>query len=119
MAIRWEPDAELVFGIMADAEVVATHARIRDNAGANPVVKQLTAAVTAAVGERLVMPVNMLDLVFPAGQFTNAFMSNVALADLAGVSLQVDLMTDDSTVVSDSGYSQQTHDGWTASQEND
>ena len=118
MAIRVEPGAALVFGIMADAAVTATHGRFQ-KAGADPVVRQLTASVTAAVGERLRIPAAMFDVVYPAGQLNNDHMDAVIRAWWDGETIQVDLMTDDSTVVADSGYAQATHSGWTFTSEAD
>ena len=118
MAIRVENDGAIVFGIMEDASVTATHGRFQ-KAGAAPVVRQLAAAVTAAVGERLRIPDTMMDVVYPAGQSTNDHIEAVARAYWSGETFQVDLMTDDSTVVADSGYAQATHDAWTFTQEVD
>lgn len=118
MAIRVEPGAAMLFGVMADASVTATHGRFQ-KAGADPVVRPLTAAVTAAVGERLRVPINMFDVVYPAGETNNEHMDAVARAYWDGETIQVDLMTDDSTVVADSGYAQATHNGWTFTAEAD
>ena len=118
MAIRVEPGAALLLGVMADASVTATHARVQ-KAGNDPVVRPLTSNVTAAVGERLRIPVNMFDFVYPSGQLNNDHMDAVVRAWWDGETIQVDLMTDDSTVVGDSGYSQATHSGWTFGMEAD
>ena len=118
MAIRVEPGAAMLFGVMADASVTATHGRFQ-KAGADPVVRPLTANVTAAVGERLRIPVAMFDVVYPAGELNNEHVDAVVRSWWAGQAIQVDLMTDDSTVVADSGYSQATHDGWAFTAEAD
>ena len=118
MAVRVEPGAAMLFGVMADASVTVTHARVQ-KAGADPVVRPLTADVTAAVGERLRVPVAMFDFVYPAGELNNDHMDAVVRGWWDGEEIQVDLMTDDSTVVADSGYSQAEHDGWTFTSEAD
>ena len=118
MAIRVEPGAAMLFGIMADASVTATHGRFQ-KAGADPVVRPLTASVTAAVGERLRIPTTMFDVVYPAGELNNDHMDAVVRAWWDGATIQVDLMTDDSTVVADSGYSQATHSAWAFTSEAD
>ena len=118
MAIRVEPGAALVFGVLTAAPVTATHARIQ-KAGADPVVRPLTANVTAAVGERLRVPVNMFDIVYPAGQLNNDHMDAVVRAWWEGETIQVDLMTSAAAVVAASGYAQATHDAWTFTSEAD
>ena len=117
MAVRVQTQDDVAFGIMA-AAVTATHVRVQ-KAGAAAVVKQLTAAVTAAIGERLRIPSGDLDVVYPAGETTNVHMRAMTDPYWAGETFQLDLMTDDSTVISDSGYSQQTYSNWAISNEND
>ena len=117
MAVRIQTQDDVAFGIMA-ASVTATHVRVQ-KAGAAPVVKQLTAAVTAAIGERLRIPSGDLDIVYPAGETTNTHMRAILDPYWDGETHQVDLMTDDSTVVADSGYSQQTYSNWAISNETD
>ena len=102
MAIRVQTQDHLVFGIMA-AGVTATHGRFQ-KAGAAPVVKQLADPVTAAAGERLRVPSGSLDIVYPAGETNNAHMRALVQPYWYGEEVQVDLMTDDSTVVDDTGY---------------
>ena len=118
MAIRIEPNAEIVFGVVADAEVTATHGKLQKT-GDTAVIKQLTAPVTAAVGRQLVMPINMLDLVFVAGDYPNGLMNDILSPYFSNEEITIDLLTDATTVVADSGYSQQTHDGWQLSTETD
>ena len=60
-----------------------------------------------------------MDVVYPAGQLNNDHMEAVVTPYWSGETFQVDLMTDDSTVIADSGYSQQEHSAWTISTEND
>ena len=117
MAIRVENQGALVFGTMA-AEVTATHYRVQ-KAGAGAFVRPLAADVTAAAGERLRVPAAMLDTIYPAGQLTNAHMRAMVDGYWEGETFQVDLMTDDSTVVADSGYAQQTLASWTITEEAD
>ena len=117
MAIRVQTQENLIFGVVA-AETTVTHGRFQ-KAGAVPVVKQLAAPVTAPAGERLRIPSGSLDIVYPSGETTNAHMRALIDPYWGGEAFQVDLMTDDSTVVSDSGYAQQTYSNWAISTEND
>ena len=118
MTTRVQTQGDLVFGIMADAEVTATHARFRRTAAPqNPVVKQLNNPVTAAVTERLRVPSGDLDVVYPEGETSDGHMTAVVTPYWDGVEFQVDLMTSANNVVGDSGYSQQTYDNWAISTE--
>ena len=123
MAVRVQTNADIIFGIMA-AEQTATHARVQDNTGNDPIVRELAAPVTAAAGERLRIPSGSLDIVYPAGQATaptdaNGHIEAIARAYWGARTMQIDLMTDDSTPITDSGYSQQTYANWQFSTEAD
>lgn len=111
MAIRVQNSDIIVFGIMADASVTATHGRIQ-KAGQDPVVRPLSANVTAAVGERLRVVANEIDFVYPSNQVGDDHMDAVIRSYWEGEEFQIDLMTDSSTVVADSGYSQQSSRNW-------
>lgn len=117
MAIRIEPNADVAFGIMT-AEVVVTHVMFQ-KAGANPVVKQLSSSLTVAAGRRLRLQDTHFDVVYPSGELTDAHMKAVVDPYWVGQTIQLDCLTNATTVVSDSGYSQQTHDGWTSTTESD
>ena len=117
MAIRVQTQGDLIFGVMA-ADVTATHGRFQ-KAGAAPVVRQLAAPVTAVAGQRLRIPSGSLDVVYPSGETNNPHMRSVIAPYWDAEEIQVDLMTDDATVVADSGYAQQTYSDWTISEEND
>ena len=117
MAVRIQTQDDLAFGVMTDAQNV-THARFQ-KAGAAPVVRQLNAAVAVAAGERLRIPSGSLDVVYPAGQTNNTHMRAVLDPYWDGEEFQVDMMTDDSTVIDDTGYAQQTYSNWAISEEAD
>ena len=117
MAIRVQTQDALVFGFM-DAGVVATHARFQ-KADAVPVVKQLAAPVNVAADERLRIPVGMLDVVYLAGELTNAHVMVIVQPYWDGETFQVDLMTDANTVIADAGYSQQVYSNWNITAEPD
>ena len=117
MAVRVQTQDNLAFGVM-DAEVIATHARFQ-KAGAAPVVRQLTAPVTVGADERLRIPAGSLDVVYPAGELNNTHLRALIDPYWDGEAFEVDMMTDDSTVIADSGYSQQTYSNWAISEEND
>ena len=117
MAVRVQTQADIAFGVM-DAQVVVSHVRFQ-KAGAIPVVKALASSLTVAIGERLRVPSGMWDMVYPSGDFTDAHMRAMIDVYWDGETFQLDAMTDDSTVVSDNGYSQQTYSDWAISNEND
>ena len=112
MAFRVRNTDTLVFGIMAGS-VAATHARFRRGSdNGQPVVRALTAVVNASAGERLRLPANMLAVKYNSGDLTDDHMDEVARDYWDGVEFEVDLMTSNSVVIADSGYSQQTTDSW-------
>ncbi len=123
MAIRVENGAGLNFGTFGAAATVS-HIRIRRGSDdGQPVVKALGTPVTVAVNEQFAINPGNLDIVYPAGDLTNAHM----LALVEGywgttgsrTSMEIDAMTDASTVVSVSGYAQQSTNDWDVTQEND
>ena len=115
MAIRAENNGVIGFGAAA-AEVVATHGRVMKTSVL--VVKELVGPVTFAIGDDMEIPSGSIDIVFVAGDTENDGLEEV-IEDYWASGILVDLMTDDSTVVADAGYSQQTHDAWTLTQEVD
>ena len=118
MAVRIQTQDDIVFGTMADASVTASHIRYM-KASAAPVVKALTASVTAAVGERLRIPSGSLDIVHPAGETNNTYMRALIDPYWSGETFQIDLMTSVTAVVADSGYAQQTYSNMAISNESD
>ena len=110
MAIRVEPGADLIFGIMAGA-VDVTHVRVQ-KANAAPTVRALAATVSVAVGERLRILTTAFDAVYKDGQFSRDHMDALVKSYWQGETIQIDCMTDSTTVVADTGYSQQTHADW-------
>ena len=117
MAIRVQTQDDVVFGTMS-ASVTATHGRWQ-KAGAEPVVRPLAANVTAGAGERLRIPSGMMDVVYPAGETNNTHMRALVDPYWDGATFQLDLMTDSTTVIADSGYAQQTYSNWAISEETD
>lgn len=117
MAIRVQTQDDLSFGIMANA-LTATHGRFQ-KAGAAAVVRQLVSPVAVAAGERLRVPSGSLDIVYVAGETNNTHMLAVVNPYWDGEDFQIDLMTTETTVIADSGYSQQTYSNWQIAQEAD
>ena len=119
MAIRVEPDANIIFGVMVAAQTI-THARFRKTGDTGEaVVRPLSASLSVPAGNRLRIPATMFDVVYPDGQLSRAHMKGVVEDYWTGTEMQIDCMTSSSAVVSDTGYSQQTHDSWTITEEND
>ena len=61
----------------------------------------------------------MFDIVYPAGELNNTHVMAVVNPYWDGEEFQVDMMTDDSTLIASSGYSQQLYSNWSITAEND
>ena len=116
MATRVQNESVVNFGTLA-TETVITHARV--GFGANELtVQPLATPRTVVAGGEAEFGIGEIDLVFPSGDMQDAGMSDL-LALYFAQDLWVDGMTDDSTVVVASGYSQQTSSDWARTQEAD
>ena len=120
MAVRIEPSSDVEFGTMG-AAVTVTHVRVRPTgAKTKTIVHALTSDLDVPSGGALQIPASSFDVVLPSGQIGNTFMEWLVLEGWAATtSMQVDCMTDDSTPVSTSGYSQQTVTAWSITTEAD
>ena len=116
MAIRVENGAEVEFGPL-DAETVVTHARVGFGTQVLT-VRPLAQNKTIDANGKGVFDIGDIDLVFPSGQLDDDGLSEV-LKLYFEQAVWIDIMTDDSTVVSAGGYSQQTLNNWTRTKEND
>ena len=118
MAVRVENGSSEDFGEFV-AEVDVTHARA--SVGSTVLVtRPLTTQRTVAAGGRAEFAVGAIDLVFPSNDLENdGYSALLALAFDGTNSLNIDLMTSDSDVVADSGYSQQAVSHWDRSTEAD
>ena len=113
MAYRVRNTDTVAFGVMA-AGVAASHCRFRLAAGdAQPVVTALSAVVNVAAGERLRLPQNMLAIKYNTGGLTDDHMEAAIKPYWENVSFEIDMMTDDSTVIADANYAQQATSAWT------
>ena len=117
MAIRVEPGSDLVFGVL-DAATAVTHVRFQKSGNA-PVVRAVSATVNVGAGERLRIPTTGFDVVYPDGDLSRAHMRALVDSYWDGEEFQIDCLTDSTTVVTTTGYSQVTHDGWSISEEAD
>ena len=119
MAVRAQNGAVETFGTFA-AETTVTHGRIRVGTVTLTVRPLATQRTIAANGEAE-FAIGAIDLLFPSGAQAedDGLSAFIALALDGTNALNVDLMTDDSTVVSDSGYSQQAVTDWDLSTETD
>ena len=116
MAIRVENDGNLSFGIMT-AQQVISHVRLTKGALAMTVA--LGSNVTCDAGERLRIPNDGFDVLYPSGDLTDAHMDAVVKSYWDGETFMIDALTNSTTVVSDTGYSQVSHSGWTFGTEAD
>ena len=114
MTIRVQNSSIINFGTLT-AQTSITHARV--GFGSNALtVRPLQTAQTVAAGGQAQFDTGEIDLIFPNGQ-----MLDDGLEDLVELYFEqnvwIDAMTDSSTVVTTSGYSQQTLNTWSLSQE--
>ena len=111
MAVKVENGAAAIeFGTMG-SQVTVTHVRVVKTGNSQPaLVKELGSAVTVNAQERLRIPGNDLDILHITGDDgTDAYLTALLTPYWAGgESFLVDCMTDATTPVSVSGYSQQT-----------
>ena len=117
MAIRVQSQTNFDFGT-PDANIDISHIRFRKSV-TDQVIVELANVVTGEVNKPLRIPSAMFDIVYPSGPLGNAHMSAVISPYWDGESLMIDLMTDGSTIVSSSWYSQISHDGWAITEEAD
>ena len=120
MAVRVSNGAAVNFGTFA-AETTVTHARVRVGT-AILVTRALTTQRTIQANGQGQFDTGELDLVFPIGSdgFANAGLNALLALALDGSNaLNVQLMTDDSTVVTTAGYSDQDVTNWTRANEAD
>ena len=118
MAIRVQNGAVINFGTLA-AETEITHGRISVGS-AVLATRPLATQRTVAAGGQAQFDIGEIDLVFPKNQLEDAGLSALLALALDGTNtLNIDAMTDDSTVVDDTGYSQQSTADWDRSTESD
>lgn len=118
MAVRVRNSARLDFGIMV-AGVTATHIRGQRNGDTDDQFLIDANDVAAAAGERLVIEINGIDLLFPDGGISRHLNRSMVDDYFDAEQWDIDLLTDASTVVATGGYSQQSHSAWTISEQND
>ncbi len=116
MAIRVENDGVLSFGVMENAHSI-TH--VRFSRGTVNVTIALDPAVAVGAGERLRIPDDGFDIVYPSGALTDAHMDALVKAYWDGNAFAIDALTNATTVVSDTGYSQISNSSWTFTTEAD
>ena len=122
MAVRVQNGADINFGTFGAAATV-THVRVRRASDdGQPVVAQLSASVAVASDEQFQIDEGNLDFLYPSGDMGDTHMQAVVEAywgSGGSLSMEIDAMTDATTVVSVSGYSQQTFGDWDVSTETD
>ena len=75
---------------------------------------------TIAANGQAEFAIGEIDLVFPANQLVNAGLNALIALALNGTNaLNIDLLTNATTVVTTSGYNQQSATNWTRSEEAD
>ena len=120
MAVRVENSTELDFGIVL-AAVTVTHIRCQRTADTDDKITIDADDRVTQAGRRLKINARELDFLWPDGSTGISRHLNRTMVDevFANEPWQVDLMTDASTPVSVSGYSQQSHSAWRITEEND
>lgn len=133
MALRVQTQDDINFG-NAGAAVRVSHVRAQDNDDTTPIIKQLPVAIQIAAGAPMRIPAGLFDVVYPAGDLTNAHLQEGWIphwqpthlngaanpnAPNTGRLMKIDLMTDANTVVAVAGYAQQTYRRWAMSSEAD
>ena len=120
MAVRVSNGAAVNFGTFA-AETTVSHARAR--VGTDVLVtKALTTQRTIQANGQGQFDIGEIDFVFPVGSdgFANEGLNALLALALDGTNaLNIQLMTDDSTVVTTAGYSDQDETNWTRVNEAD
>ena len=128
MAVRIENAEDINFGTFAAAATV-THIRIRRASDdGQPLVRALASPVAVGNGNEFQIDIGRLDVLYPSADLgINRAQSDAHMQALvesywgAGASLEmeVDAMTDATTPVAVSGYSQQAVSAWTLTTEAD
>lgn len=116
MAVRVQTQDDLLFGVMTTRRT-ATHVRIQRD-GIVLLTKELTTPVTAEAGEGIRLPSGQLDFVHATGadgtdDYVRALVDSYWKQQL----FQLDLLSDASTVIQDSGYNSQSYANWQISNE--
>ena len=118
MAVRIENGEAINFGTLA-AETVITHGRVSVG-NVVLVTRPLATNRTIAANGQAEFAIGDIDLLFPANEYENGgYQDLLELAFDGTNSFNIDAMTDATTVVATSGYSQQSSANWTTSTESD
>ena len=117
MAYRVQTQEKINFGVMS-AEKTASHVRF-SRSGFDSVTLALTASITVPSGDRMIISSGMFDIVYKSGALPDAHIQDLINPFWDGEDVMLDMMSDSTTVVDDSGYSQQTYSNWSITQESD
>ena len=118
MAVRVRNSARLDFGIMV-ANITATHIRGQRTSDTDDVFLIDANDVAAAAGERLVIEINGIDILFPDGAISRHLNRSMVDDYFANEAWQIDLLRNANTPITTGGYSQQSHSAWTISEQAD
>ena len=116
MAVRYQTQDNITFGTAA-ATVRITHARFTKNSVS--VTRELPSAVTVTAGQPMRVLAGDWDIVYLAGDLSNDHIAQGWDPFWLNQTISLDLLTDATTVVSDTGYRAQTYSRWVKSTEND
>lgn len=105
MAIRVRKE-NIEFASSIGADVVITHIRFSKVGESQIETKILTQAINAQAGTPLSLPT--FEVVYPANDLSNNHIAALVSPYWSGEDFEIDLLTDETTVVSVSGYSTQT-----------
>ena len=117
MAIQVSNPSQVNFGTVTGSHTI-THIRFREANNDEIATKQLDSSVSVVANNALTIDMNDIDLIYEDGQFPDSHIEKVVklfYGATGQTSVKVDLLTNSTTPVSDSGYTQQTVTGWTYS----
>ena len=115
MAVTVTNTNQINFGTITSNQTI-THLRVQKTDGTFPITTALGSTINAQASNALIVNAGDIDLIHEEGAFPQNYYENLVQSfwGVAGTtSMQVDLLTSSTAVVSDSGYRQQTVNQWT------
>ena len=115
MAVQVSNREQLNFGTLS-GDTRVTHGRIRRASDdVAPIVKQFAAPINAQASNALIVNAGAIDVIHNEGETTDAYIQKLVegyWGVTGNTSMEVDLMSSATTVISDPNYSQLTVNKW-------